>query len=215
MRFSIGKKVGGVYVGTSVSSVTIGKVILYFFTWPFILCYFIFIWPFIKLYQHNKKKKKVQYLASNQTVAVNSRCISMSPAEAKSAIPQYQRIAEESTKILQSTKDPDVYFKRYNLAVENFERLAAAYQVCGVQNNVASLLQTLQNNYTLHTNSFIDRYAQDIRRKIYELTSTKAKANKAEVFKNVLLEYKDKLTSESLQYMEIKYDELRNLVSSK
>lgn len=213
MRFSFGKKIGNMYVGASVSSVTVGKVILYFFTWPFILCYFIFIWPFVKLYQHNKKKKKAQYLASDQTVAVNGHCISISPAEAKAAIPQYQRIAEESTKILQSTKDPDIYFKRYDLAIETFEKLVAAYQVCGIQNNVAYLLQTLKDNYTLHTNSLIDRYAQSIRRKIYELSSGKTKANKAAVFKNVLLEYKERLTPESLQYIDIKYDELKNLVS--
>lgn len=213
MRFSFGKKVGNMYVGTSVSSSALGKFILYFFTWPFILCYFIFVWPFIKLYKHNKKKKKMQYLASGQTVSVNGHYISMSPAEAKAAIPQYQRIAEESTKILQSTKDPDVYFKRYDLAVDNFEKLVAAYQVCGVQNNVTYLLQELKNNYTMHTNALVDRYAQGIRRKIYELSSSKAKANKAEVFRNVLLEYRDRLTPESLQYIDIKYGELKNLVS--
>ncbi len=215
MRFSIGKKVGNTYVGASVSSLTVGKVILYFFTWPFILCYFILVWPFIKLYQYNKKKKQAQYLASSQTIVVDGQQVFISPAEAKAGIPHYQRIAEESTRIFQATKDPDIYFKRYDLAVENFKYLAAAYQVCGVQNNAESLLQALKSNYTLHTNAFIDRYAQSIRRKIYELTSANAKANKAEAFKNVLLEYKERLTPEILQHMEEKYEELRGLAPSK
>ena len=36
MRFSIGKKVGNTYVGASVSSLTVGKVILYFFTFSIV-----------------------------------------------------------------------------------------------------------------------------------------------------------------------------------
>ena len=215
MRFSVGKKVGGAYVGTSVSSNKIGKYVLYFFAWPFILCYFIFIWPFVKLYKHNKQKKNAQYMASEQAVNMGGRIITMSPAEAKASIANYQRIAEESTKILQETKDPEVYFKRYDMAIDNFERLAVAYQVCGVQNNVPQLLQTLRENYNLHTNSFIDRYAKDTRKKIYQLTSERGKANRADAFKNILLEYKDKLTPENLQYIESKYMELKELIPSK
>lgn len=57
MRFYFGKKIGGMYVGTSVKGSTVGKVILYFFTWPFILLYFILIWPFVKLFQYIRRKR--------------------------------------------------------------------------------------------------------------------------------------------------------------
>ena len=153
-------------------------------------------------------------MASEQAVNMGGRTITMSPAEAKASIPNYQRIAEESTKILQETKDPEVYFKRYDMAIDNFECLAVAYQVCDVQNNVPQLLQTLRENYNLHTNSFIDRYAKDTRKKIYQLTSERGKANRAEAFKNILLEYKDKLTPENLQYIDSKYMELKELIPS-
>ena len=215
MRFYFGKKIGGMYVGTSVKGSTVGKVILYFFTWPFILLYFILIWPFVKLYQHNKKKKNTQYLVSEKTVYVDNEPITMSPAQAKTAYSRYQQIAEESAKLMQETKNPDVYFSRYDTTIENFKLLSAAYQICGVDNNVEEDLQTLKKNRTIHTNAFIDRYAKDTRRKIYELTTTKGKANKAEVFKNVLLEYKNQMTPESLEYVEQKYGELKELATTK
>ena len=215
MRFSIGKKIGNTYVGTSVKASSVGKAILYFFTWPFILFYYLFVWPFIKLYQHCKQKKRVGYLSGEQIVEINGNKISMSPVQAKSGIPHYQRIAEESSRILQTTKDPDVYFKRYDLAVENFECLIAAYQICGIQNNAGSLLQQLKDNYVMHTNAFIDRYAKSVRRKIYELVSEKGKANKPDAFRNVMLEYQERLTPENLEYLESKYRELQELITSK
>ena len=211
MRISFGKKIGSTYVGTSANATTLGKIVFYFFTWPLILCYFIFVWPIVKLYQRNKRKKQANYLVSEKTVNVDGHSISMSPAEARGAIPIYKKIAEESTKIIQETKNPDIYFKRYDMAIKNFEYLSAAYQVCGIDNNVPDMLQKLKNNYVMHTNQLVDRYAQDTRRKIYDLTSIKAKDNKAEAFKNVLMEYKDRLEKESIQYIENKYTELKRL----
>lgn len=57
MRIGIGKRIGGVYVGTSISGSSILKGIYWFFAWPFYLFYFMCVWPFVKLYQHCKKEK--------------------------------------------------------------------------------------------------------------------------------------------------------------
>ena len=56
MRVSVGKKIGGVYAGTSVSGNSLLKAIYWFFAWPFYLLYYILVWPFVKLYQRSKKK---------------------------------------------------------------------------------------------------------------------------------------------------------------
>ena len=60
MRLGVGKRVGGVYIGTSVSGSSLAKGIYWFFAWPFYLAYYMLVWPFIKLYQYSKKDKAAQ-----------------------------------------------------------------------------------------------------------------------------------------------------------
>ena len=59
MRIGIGKRMGSFYVGTSMSTKGIGKVLWYLIASPFYLIYYVCIWPFVAIYRLVTKKKKV------------------------------------------------------------------------------------------------------------------------------------------------------------
>lgn len=211
MRFGIGKRVGGMYVGASVGGSSILKFIYWFFAWPFYLAYFILVWPFVKLYKHSKKKKDLLNTTTPQTVTIDSVTYTMSPAEARGLIQRQKEIADDSIRLVQETKNPDVFFERLEKASDSLRELAAAYTICGVENNAEEVLQKFNADREGLINNFIQRYAKDIRRKIYELSTQKGKSNKADVFKNVLLEYEERMSELNLEYMENLYAELKGL----
>lgn len=211
MRFGIGKRVGGMYVGASASGSSILKFIYWFFAWPFYLAYFMLVWPFVKLYQHFKKKKILINAATPQTVTIDSVTYTMSPAEARGLIQRKKEIADDSIRLVQETKNPDVFFERLEKASDSLRELAAAYTICGVENNAEEVLQKFNADREGLINNFIQRYAKDIRRKIYELSTQKGKSNKADVFRNVLLEYEERMSEGNLEYMENLYAELKGL----
>lgn len=211
MRFGIGKRVGGVYVGASASGSSILKFIYWFFAWPFYLAYFILVWPFVRLYKRSKKKKDFLNATTPQTVTIDSVTYTMSPAEARGLIQRKKEIADDSIRLVQETKNPDVFFERLEKASDSLRELAAAYTICGVENNAEEVLQKFNADREGLINNFIQRYAKDIRRKIYELSTQKGKSNKADVFRNVLLEYEERMSEGNLEYMENLYAELKGL----
>ena len=211
MRFGIGKRVGGVYVGASASGSSILKFIYWFFAWPFYLAYFILVWPFVRLYKRSKKKKDFLNATTPQTVTIDSVTYTMSPAEARGLIQRKKEIADDSIRLVLETKNPDVFFERLEKASDSLRELAAAYTICGVENNAEEVLQKFNADREGLINNFIQRYAKDIRRKIYELSTQKGKSNKADVFRNVLLEYEERMSEGNLEYMENLYAELKGL----
>lgn len=211
MRFGVGKRVGGMYIGASASGSSIAKGIYWFFAWPFYLAYYMLVWPFIKLYQYNKKNKIRIAETTRKTVEVDGTTFEMMPIEARRLIDGLKKSFEENISLVESTKNPDVFFERL-LQTENvLKRLIASYEVCGIQNNARNILQKFQENKESTINDFVERYAKDIRRKIYELSTEKAKNNKAEVFKKVLLEFADRITDGNREFIESKYLELKEL----
>lgn len=209
MRIGVGKKVGGVYVGASTNAKgkDIIKGFLYVIGFPFVLFYFIFIWPFAKLSKKSKKKK----MMVPQTVNVNGREFTMSTLEAQAAIDNWARIAEDSLKLVQETKNPETYFKRWDTAIDTLEHLQAAYTICGSDNPAERTLDRLEQDKTMLLNAFIDRYAKDTRKKIYNVSSANGKKNAASAFRNIMLEYKDDFSKDSLSYLEKVSEEIMDI----
>lgn len=209
MRIGVGKKVGGVYVGasTSVKGKNIAKGFLYIIGFPFVFLYFIFVWPFVKLSKNSKKKK----MTVPHTVNVNGRDFTMSVLEAQSSIDNLARVAEDSLKLVQETKNPEIYFKRWDTAIDTLEHLQAAYTICGTDNPAERTLDKLEQDKTKLLNDFIDRYAKEIRKKIYNLSSANGKKNAASAFKKIMLEYKDSFSNDSLFYLEKVSEEMMKM----
>ena len=211
MRFGFGKKVGGVYVGTSISGNSLAKGIYWFFAWPFYLAYYMLVWPFIKLYQYNKKKKSRAFETTPKTVEVDGTTFEMMPAEARPVIEGLKKSFEDNLNLVQSTKNPDVFFERLAQAESVLKRLIASYEVCEIENNARDVLKAFQAKKESRVNDFIERYAKEVRRKIYDLSTEKAKNNKAEAFRKILLEFSDRLTDNNREFIDSEYSELKEL----
>ena len=194
MRIGIGKKVGSFYIGTSVSGKKATKGILLLFFWPFYLMYYIFVWPFVALHKHFSKQNNQSKLITYQ--------------EAQNLI----RIAHDCGRICETTKNPDTYFSRLDLMLETNQKLAAVENKIKFQGVKPSQILAVFEAQKIDTiNEFIDRYAKDIRLKIYDLSMEKAKINKANSFRNTLSEYNEKMQPENIEYYNIIADDLLEL----
>ena len=88
MRVGVGKKVGKVYVGTSISGKKAASGLSLLFLWPFYLMYYVLIWPFVALIKHFAN-------SSEQSAR-------MTAAETESA----KRVIVSTAKVLTETKKP-------------------------------------------------------------------------------------------------------------
>ena len=181
MRIGFRKKIVGIYVGASTSTKGIGKILLYILFSPFYLMYYVCIWPFLAIYRAVTKKKKTEkYVEKENTKQLAS---------------QYLRVINDCSKLIIETKNPKTFFSRYDLLLETLKKFSEIEENAPITGSKPS--DELQRFLSLRedaTNEFIDRYAQDTRIKIYELSTEKAKKNKANAFVNILNEYSDNLT---------------------
>lgn len=193
MRIGVGKKVGKVYVGTSVSAKKAANGMSMLFLWPFYLIYYVCVWPIVAI---------IKYLVKN-----SGQSTRMSAAETESI----KRVIVSTAKVLTETKKPDTFFSRLDTFNENIEKLKGNKTISIGGGKTKKAIEDLENDIPAEINSFIDRYAKEMRLKIYNLTTEKAKENKANAFKNTLSEYNDKMTEENIEYYLKKYDELLEL----
>jgi len=158
MRIHFGTKIGGARIGTSVSTKGAGKALLNICLFPFYLLYYMCVWPFVALYRVITKKTKKD------------------KAEAAMMAPQYLRIINDCSRLVGETKNPEVFFKRYDLLLETLSKLADIETVAPIKGEKPSVeLQRISALREVATNDFIERYAQDTRMNIYKLSSEKAK----------------------------------------
>ncbi len=188
MRIGIGKSFGSFHIGTSIRVKGIGKGLWYLIALPFYLMYYIFylmyyicIWPFVAIYRLVTKKKKVNKAAAT--------------AEAS----RYLEILKSSSKICSETKNPETFFSRMSLIDETIDKLIV-YEgvVCFSGEKPSDVKQEINSNRVQIINEFIERYAKDVRIKIYELKTKSSKINKANAFYNILNEYSDKMPDECI-----------------
>jgi len=169
MRIGFRKQIGGFYVGGSTSTKGMGKGCLSIFLLPFYLVYYMVIWPFVALYKLlTKNKRKAKAMAAEMA-------------------PQYLRIMNDCSKLIIETKNPEIFFSRYELLLDTLSKLIEIEKIAPLKGSSASSefvrLSSLKESAT---NEFIDRYAQNIKEKMIALSTPKAKSNKAEIFKTSL-----------------------------
>lgn len=197
MRIGYRKKVGSFYVSNSVNTKGAGKGCLSILLLPFYLMYYVCIWPFIAIYRlvSRKAKKEAKIVR----------------AEAAAMAPQYLRIINDCSRLVADTKSPEVFFDRYDLLLETLSKLAEIENVAPLKGARPS--DELQRFLAIReeaTGDFIERYARDTRTKIYELSTPKGKANKAEAFKNIMFEYADKMTEDNKRHVMLAYEDMKN-----
>jgi len=198
MRIGFGKRIGGFYIGTSASTKEIGNGIIAILLFPFYFLYYVCIWPFVAIYH-----------------AINGAS-KREKANARMMANQYAKIAQDSAKLVNETKVPGVFFDRFDLLTENLSKMAAIERLLPPQKESPSAaLARIEGSKAASVNAFIDRYAQETRLKMYELSTERGKKNKAEAFYNILSEYKTRMPDESVEYYTNVYEQLKILAQPK
>ncbi len=128
-------------------------------------------------------------------------------------IENHQNIINDSIKLINETKNPDVYFKRWNTLIDISESLII------IENNYPNLFlnpkpkeqhKMLLENKDSSNKDFIDRFIEDTIKKIKSVKRIETKNNK--LFDSVVIieEYFDNFSDENKQYTEEKINYIYN-----
>lgn len=131
----------------------------------------------------SKKKKTVQKGVGKNSLAA-----------------QQLKIAQDCARIVNTTKNPKVFFERYELLVKTLQKLS------GMQHSVSfsgtkpsAMLSQIQSKRVATITDFINRYYADVLDKITTLKTAKAKQNKVETFFHSLEEYSGEMPNECVK----------------
>ena len=122
------------------------------------------------------------------------------------------KIAFDCANLINTTKNPKVFFERYNLLIEKFENLSkierfGCFKGKLPSQNLKEILGKKENTI----NDFIDRYYNETLSKFNSLKTEKAKLSCIDAFCNGLNYYKHYLSEDSLN----KYNELCSSLNKK
>lgn len=115
------------------------------------------------------------------------------------------KIAFDCANLVNTTKNPDVFFNRYNLLIEKMENLSKL-EIFGCfkdklpSKNLAEIL----NKKDLTVDDFINRFYEDTVKQISSLKTTKAKEKRIENFCTSLDRYRQYMSQDNLD----KYNDL-------
>ena len=126
------------------------------------------------------------------------------------------KIVKDCIDLVNTTKNPDVFFPRYEKLMEELEALAKMEGHIKFSGQLPSeALQDFLSRKQYTVNDFINRYCDSVSDKIYNLTTLKSKMNNAQKFYDSLVKYQEYMSVESLSLIEEKYEELQDLFDEK
>lgn len=115
------------------------------------------------------------------------------------------KIAFECANLVNTTKNPDVFFHRYNLLIEKMDNLSKLEVFKCFKGQLPSEnLKEILNKKDLTINDFINRFYTDIANQINSLKTSKAKEKRIENFCTSLNKYKQYMSQDNLN----KYNDL-------
>ncbi len=124
-------------------------------------------------------------------------------------IQNYFRILKDCQDLINSTKNPDVFFSRYLIALAILNDLILIEKKLSFRGNKPSKVKKqLREKEVLTVNDFLDRYYEDTLSKINNYKTIKAKQNKVFSFSNKIDEYSVHMTNESLTKFTLMYGQL-------
>lgn len=123
------------------------------------------------------------------------------------------KIAQDCARIINTTKNPKVFFDRYHLLISTLQTLS------GLQHTVkfsgtkpSTMLLQIQAKKSATITDFINRYYADVLDKITTLKTDKAKQNKVENFLHSLEEYSGEIPNECVKLYTDIYAHLLTLI---
>lgn len=112
------------------------------------------------------------------------------------------RILGDCINLIHSTCTPDVFFKRYELAVNESFDLCELAQFYPVNPDPHPIYNELLTNKTKLTNDFLQRAWNRVKEDAEKLKTEKGKLNRYSKFREEIKKYYDDMSSESIRYFE-------------
>lgn len=141
----------------------------------------------------------------NTIVVVHNR------KEAEFYVAGMLKIANDCANLINTTKNPDVFFMRYNLLINKLENMAKlepfkCFNGTSPSQNLANIL----NKKELTINDFIDRFYNDTLAQINKFKTEKAKEKRIENFYTNLSKYNDYMLPKNVEKYISMYENLLN-----
>ncbi len=141
----------------------------------------------------NHKQKNVFLNMGGRLVPVTNK------KEAEFYAQQFLKHCTESVEIVNHTKNPRVYFERYNFILENTNNLIQLEGMLKFNNTLPSVqLQKLLESKEESTNLMIARCFDDLNNKISKLKTDKTKINNIQKVYDELSFYENEMTSKNI-----------------
>lgn len=122
-----------------------------------------------------------QNAPTNPSVPVNSTLNSIPISEAQLMASQYLKIAKDSERLVNTTVNPDVFFSRYDLMIEQFRKLAGLEHLISFSGTLPSAhLNTLIATRDQEAETFIRRSFKKMRDEVGLLKTENGKSAKIE-----------------------------------
>lgn len=119
--------------------------------------------------------------------------------EAKFLAPQYLRHVNESIDLINTTKNPETFFFRYDILIERLEQLTAFEGLIDFTGEAPSIaLKRVVSEKPLIINAFLDRYYEDVLLKASNLKTSPARQRRVENFVLSMEPYLDQLDEENI-----------------
>lgn len=137
------------------------------------------------------------------SVAVHNR------KEAEFYVAGMLKIANDCANLVNTTKNPDVFFMRYNLLINKLENMAKlepfkCFKGTPPSQNLANILSKKE----LTINDFIDRFYDDMLFQISKLKTKKAQDKRIEDFYQKLSNYNDYMLPKNIEKYLLLYEKL-------
>ena len=115
------------------------------------------------------------------------------------------KIANDCANLVNTTKNPKVFFERYRLLIEKMEQLSKLECFgCFTGSRPSQNLQQISDKKIGTINEFIDTYYQDVFEKIQTLKTKASKEKRIEDFYQNFNSYKDYMEPENMEkYIEL------------
>jgi hypothetical protein len=123
---------------------------------------------------------------------------------------QWLKIVNDCANLVNTTKKPDVFFKRYSLLYEKLNDLIKIERYVKFTGDKPSkILYDINYRRPKTINDFILRYYNDVRNSISGLKTQNAKINKAEQFYTKLMHYSNSMGPDNIVQLTDLYEKLK------
>jgi|GEM_PF-5889621 len=133
----------------------------------------------------------------------------LSRKQAEMMAPQWLKIANDCVVLTNETSNPKVFFSRFDLLIENLEKLSAIENKVHFNGKPSRDLQLNLESREEDTNNFIDRYTDKLKEEIQTLSTEKARQRRLELFEAFASEYQEYFTEKNKEKIAEKSEELK------